>query len=242
MDPMNYILSSGHHRSTGHYDPVHSASSHWAPHPQSQNPVPYPWPAQNPSLPHLYSHHHVGPPAPGSGPDPYGHHAAMLPPLQGLPSSGSFAGSMHGPISPRLNGRPQSYRSSMPLPVPPIPASTGNHNHDAAFANQIPGSTSMEWQSPVPGPNMPGPEVNSMHRSNYAYADSGANNFGHNHNGPYFPHFVPAPQPPHPYYPASTRRNHLSTASIATRGFGGIPSPNSKPVPILPIHRFFFFQ
>ncbi|GKT98302.1 unnamed protein product [Fusarium langsethiae] len=225
MEPMDYIASNGHHRSNGHYDPVHSASTYWAsPHPQSQNPGPYPWQAQAPSLPHIYSHH-VGPPVPSSGPDPYSHHAAMLPPLQGLPPPGPFSGSMHGPISPRLNAHPQSYRNSMPVPVPSVPASIGNHSHDAAFANQIPGGTHMDWQSP-----MAGPEANSMHRPNYGYPDSGANNFGHSYSNQYFSNFAPAPQPPLPYYPASTRRSHFSTASIATRGFGGISSPN-RPAP-----------
>ncbi|XEU98568.1 hypothetical protein FSHL1_003855 [Fusarium sambucinum] len=223
MEPMDYIASNGHQRPNGHYDPVHSASTYWASHPQSQNPGPYPWQAQTPSLPHIYSHQ-VGLPPPSSGPDPYSHHAAMLPPLQGLPPSGPFSGSMHGPISPRLGGHPQSYRSSMPLAVPPVPASIGNHSHDAAFANQIPGGTHMDWQS-----HMPGPEANSMHRPNYPYPDSGAN-FAHSYSNQYFSNFAPAPQPPLPYYPVSTRRSHFSTASIATRGFGGIPSPN-RPAP-----------
>jgi hypothetical protein len=230
MDPMNYTMSNSYSRSNGHYDPVHSASSPWVPHPLSQNPAPYPWPVPNPNLPHLYSHH-VGPPAPNSGPDPYSQPAAMLPPLQNLPASGSFSGNMHGPISPRFHSHPQSYRSSMPLPVPPIHASTGSHSHDAAFANQIPSSTDMEWQSHIPG--NPGPEVYSMHQSNYPYADSGVNNFGHNHNhgNAYLPQFVSAPQPPPPHFPTPTRRNHPSSGSLVTRGFGGIlPSPN-RPTP-----------
>ncbi|RGP65635.1 ring-finger containing [Fusarium longipes] len=231
MDHMDYILSNGHHRSTGHYDPVHSASNQWPPHQQSQNPSLYPWQAQNLNLPHPYSHQ-VGPSAPGSGPDTYVHHATVLPPLQGLPSPGSFSASMHGPISPRLNSRPQSYRNSMPLPVPSVPVGAVDQSHDVAFANQIPSGTHMGWQSP-----MPGVEVNSMHRSNHAYPDSGASNFGHNHNNPYFPNFVPGTQPPHPYFPTSARRNHISTTSMTTRGFGGIPSPNRPPPPSASLRR-----
>lgn len=219
-------MSSNHHRSNGHYDPVHSASTYWASHPQSQNPGPYPWQAQTLGLPHIYSHH-GGPPAPGSGPDPYSQHAAMLPPLQGLPPSGPFPNMLPGSVSPRLSGHPQLYRNSRPFPVPPVPVGNGNHSHDTAFANQIPSiaHTHMDWQSPIPGP-----EANSMHRPNYAYPDSGANNFGHSYNNQYGSSFAPAPQPPHPYYPSSTRRGHLSTASITTRSFGGISSP-SRPAP-----------
>lgn len=229
-------MSSNHHRSNGHYDPVHSASTYWASHPQSQNPGPYPWQAQTLGLPHIYSHH-GGPPAPGSGPDPYSQHAAMLPPLQGLPPSGPFPNMLPGSVSPRLSGHPQLYRNSRPFPVPPVPVGNGNHSHDTAFANQIPSiaHTHMDWQSPIPGP-----EANSMHRPNYAYPDSGANNFGHSYNNQYGSSFAPAPQPPHPYYPSSTRRGHLSTASITTRSFGGISSPSSKFPSTSPICRFFF--
>ncbi|KAF4455065.1 putative RING finger protein C2A9.04c [Fusarium austroafricanum] len=229
MDPLDYMLSNNHHRPSGHYDPVHSASNHWAPHSQSQNSPPYPWPAQR-GLPQIYPHHYAMPPTHSSGPDLYGHHATMLPPMVGMGSAGSIA-----PGSPRPNGHAQSYRSSMPVPVAPIPSSTGNHSHDAAFANQIPAGRPPDFQPPVLGLGMPPlgpgqPEVNSMHRSAYTHVDAGTNSLNHSNTG-YFPHFLPTPLPPHPYIPTSTRRGHFSAASLSSRPFGNLPSPTRHSPP-----------
>ncbi|EXK47784.1 hypothetical protein FOXG_00342 [Fusarium oxysporum f. sp. lycopersici 4287] len=232
MDPMDFVLSSNHHRASGHYDPVHSASNHWAPHSQTQNSPAYPWHAQNPSLPHLYSHHYAMPPH-SSVPDPYGHHAAMLPPMLGMPSPGPFAGSMPGPASPRPNGRAHAYRNSMPVAVAPIPSGTGSYSHDAAFANQIPANRPSDFQPQGLGLGMPPlgaghQEVNSLHRSAYVHGDSSANGMNHSNTG-YFPQFLPAPLPPQTFIPTSTRRSHFTAASSSSRSFGNLPSPTRPP-------------
>jgi hypothetical protein len=232
MDPMDYMLPNNHNRPSGQYDPVHSSSNHWSSHPQSQNNPPYPWPTQNPSLPQLYSHHYGLPPGANSIPDSYSHNASMLPPMLGLSSSSAFSGSMPGPMPPRPNGRTQPYRSGMPVPASPITSSTGDHSHhDTAFANQIPANR-PDFQAPMFNLGMPplGPsqEVNSLHRSAYAHHDSGANSMSHSNNNNYFSHFTHVPQPPQPYNPTSSRRGHMSAASITSRPFGNIPSPTSK--------------
>ncbi|KAF5026544.1 hypothetical protein F66182_1333, partial [Fusarium sp. NRRL 66182] len=176
---MDYMLSNNHQRSSGHYDPVHSASSGWVAHSGSQNSSPYAWQAQNPSLPHIYSHHYPLPPASSSGPDPYSHHGAMLPPMLGLPPSGaSIPDFVPGPASPRPNGRLQSYRNNMPVPVaPPIHPNTDNHGQDAAFANQIPTGRPANFQPPVLGVGIPpfgtGHEVNLLQHSTYAQPEAG---------------------------------------------------------------------
>lgn len=231
------MLSSNHHRASGHYDPVHSASNHWAPHSQTQNSPAYPWHAQNPSLPHLYSPHYAMPPH-SSVPDPYGHHAAMLPPMLGMPSPGPFAGSMPGPASPRPNGRAHAYRNSMPVSVAPIPSGTGSYSHDAAFANQIPANRPSDFQPQGLGLGMPPlgaghQEVNSLHRSAYVHGDSSANGMNHSNTG-YFPQFLPAPLPPQTFIPTSTRRSHFTAASSSSRSFGNLPSPTSKSILLAP--------
>ncbi|KAH6961281.1 hypothetical protein DER45DRAFT_537047 [Fusarium avenaceum] len=233
MDPMDYMLPNNHNRPSGQYDPVHSSSNHWSSHPQSQNNPPYPWPTQNPSLPQLYSHHYGLPPGANSIPDSYSHHASMLPPMLGLSSSSAFSGGMPGPMPPRPNGRNQPYRNGMPVPASPITSGTGNHSHhDTAFANQIPPNRS-DFQAPMFNLGMPplGPsqEVNSLHRSAYSH-DSGANSMSHSNNNNYFSHFAQAPLPPQPYNPTSSRRGHMSAASITPRPFGNIPSP-TRPSP-----------
>ncbi|KAF4339695.1 RING finger [Fusarium beomiforme] len=232
MDPMDFMLSSNHHRPSGHYDPVHSASNHWAPHSQSQNSPAYPWPAQTPNLPHLYSNHYALPPTQSSVPDPYGHHTTMLPPMLGVSSPGPYAGSMSGPASPRPNGRAPSYRNSMPVPVASMTSGTGDHSHDTAFANQIPTNRPPDFQPQGLGLGMPPleashQEVNSLHRSPYAHVDSNANGLNHSNTG-YFPHFLPTPLPPHTLIPTSTRRGHFTAASSSSRPFGNLPSP-TKP-------------
>jgi hypothetical protein len=245
MDPMDFVLSSNHHRPSGHYDPVHSASNHWAPHSQTQNSPAYPWPAPNPSLPHLYSHHYAMPPQ-SSVPDPYGHHAAMLPPMLGMSSPGPFAGSMPGPASPRPGGRAHSYRNNIPVTVAPMPPGTGSYNHDAAFANQIPANRPPDFQPQGLGLGMPPlgaghQEVNSLHRSAYVHGDSSANGMNHSSTG-YFPHFLPAPLPPQTFIPTSTRRGHFTAASSSSRSFGNLPSPTSKSLPVASLSRHTLFS
>ncbi|KAF5623324.1 e3 ubiquitin ligase hrd-1 [Fusarium sp. NRRL 52700] len=231
MDPMDFMLSSNH-RASGHYDPVHSASNHWAPHSQTQNLPAYPWHAQNPSIPHIYSHPYTIPPH-SSVPDPYGHHAAMLPPMLGMPSPGQFAGSMPVTVSQQPNGRVHSYRNSMPAAIAPIPPGTGSYSHDAAFANQIPPNRPSDFQPPGLGLSMPPlgaghQEVNSLHRSAYVHGDLSTNGMNHSNTG-YFPHFLPTPLPPQTHPPVSTRRSHFTAASSSSRPFGNLPSPTRLP-------------
>ncbi|KAF4458733.1 RING finger [Fusarium albosuccineum] len=232
MDPMDYMLHN-HHRSTGHYDPVHSPPSHWMPHPQTS--PPYPWQTQNPSLHQSYPHHPLQP-APGSDADPFqlGHHGGMLPPMLGLPPV-AFTDNLPGAVSPRPSGRHQTYhRGTMPPPGAPTGSGTASHNHDGAFANQIPGGRPLNFQPPI-SLNMPpvnaGPEPNPMQRPPYSLSDPSTNAFGQNNTSS---HFVPAPPPPHPSYISAAppvRRGHFSSASVSSRAFRDAPSPTSKPSP-----------
>lgn len=235
-------------RSSGHYDPVHSASNHWMSH--SQNSPSYPWQTQNPILPQSYPHHPLQP-APGSGPDPFqlGHHGGMLPPMLGLPHPHAFSENMPGAISPRPSGRHQTYhRSAMPPPVAPVASGTGAHSRDGAFANQIPGRP-LSFQPPaglgIPPPGVgvgasagAAPEPNSQQqqqqRPPFLASEPPTNNFGqHNNNSPHFvPVPVPVPLPPHPYISTPPpRRGHFSSASTSSRNaFRDIPSP-TRPSP-----------
>ncbi|KAJ4326579.1 hypothetical protein N0V84_003009 [Fusarium piperis] len=248
MDPMDYIMHN-HPRSSGHYDPVHSASNHWMSH--SQNSPSYPWQTQNPGLPQSYPHHHHHPlqPAPGSGPDPFqlGHHGGMLPPMLGLPHPHAFSENVPGAISPRPNGRHQTYhRNPMPPPVAPVASGTAANSRDGAFANQLP-SLPLSFQPPaglgIPPPGVgagaAGPEPNSQQqqRPPFLASEPPTNNFGQHHNNS--PHFVPVPVPvpvplPHHHYmttPPPPRRGHFSSASTSSRTtFRDIPSP-TRPSP-----------
>ncbi|KAH7274307.1 hypothetical protein B0J15DRAFT_567835 [Fusarium solani] len=245
MDPMDYIMHNP--RSSGHYDPVHSASNHWMSH--SHNSPSYPWQTQNPSLPQSYPHHPLQP-APGPGPDPFQlghHHGGILPPMLGLPHPHAFSENMPGAISPRPSGRHQTYhRSTMPPPVAPVASGTGAHSRDGAFANQIPGRP-LSFQPPaglgIPPPGAgagAAPEPNSQQqqqqRPPFLASEPPTNNFGqHNNNSPHFvpvPVPVPVPLPPHPYMSSPPpRRGHFSSASTSSRTvFRDIPSP-TRPSP-----------
>jgi hypothetical protein len=240
---MDYIMHNP--RSSGHYDPVHSASNHWMSH--SHNSPSYPWQTQNPSLPQSYPHHPLQP-APGPGPDPFQlghHHGGILPPMLGLPHPHAFSENMPGAISPRPSGRHQTYhRSAMPPPVAPVASGTGAHSRDGAFANQIPGRP-LSFQPPaglgIPPPGAgagAAPEPNSQQqqqqRPPFLASEPPTNNFGqHNNNSPHFvpvPVPVPVPLPPHPYMSSPPpRRGHFSSASTSSRTvFRDIPSPTSK--------------
>ncbi|KAF4977394.1 hypothetical protein FZEAL_6071 [Fusarium zealandicum] len=233
MDPMDYMLHN-HHRSSGPYDPVHSASSPWIPHPQ--NPSHYPWQAQNPGLPQPYSHHPLQP-APSSGSDPYqaGHHGGMLPPMLGLTQPRAFPeNTLPGAVSPRPNGRHQTFRGgAMPPPIIAASAGAGDHIHDGAFANQIPGGRPLSFQPPV-GMGMPlvaggaGQEPNSLQRSPYHMPDPSANSFSQstNNNNP-SSHFPPSPLPPRTYLPTPP---FFPAAPVPSRALRDVPSP-TRPSP-----------
>ncbi|KAM5383608.1 hypothetical protein ACJZ2D_001845 [Fusarium nematophilum] len=229
MDPMDYILHN-HPRSSGHYDPVHSASSHWMPH--SQNSPPYSWQPQNPALPQTYPHHPLQP-APSSGSEPFqlGHHGGMLPPMLAFPP-GTFNDDIPGAVSPRPSGRHQTYhRGAMPPPVVATSSGAANHSHDGAFANQLPAARPLSFQPPL-GLGMPpagvGQEPNSLQRPPYIMSDTAANAFVHNANSS---HFVPTSLPPHSYISTPPqRRGHFSSASVSSRAFRELPSP-TRPSP-----------